>query len=145
MKRKPLPNKRYNKSPITSVHPERIRKYAKSLRKRDGPTHKDFQLALDRSDADTKAARRDALTWNTRAADVFTKSFLKSELYECQDEELITETFLTHINTLRAQFKAGSSQMQATELATATTENASVGRRRSVSLFSHDMKPFINF
>ena len=104
MGRKKVPDR--NIAPIETASPAQVARFYKTGRDKHGPTKRDFKLLLDTEGFASDAFKKGFSTpWNERAADVFTKSFMKSKEYECQDEELIKKQFLTHVIQLKAQYK----------------------------------------
>lgn len=104
MGRKKVPGRKV--APIETVSLAKVARYYKTGKDKHGPTKHDFELLLDTEGLPSDAFKKGFSTpWNEHAADIFTKSFLKSKEYECRDEELIKKQFLTHVIQLKDQYK----------------------------------------
>ena len=82
--------------PSTIATSEEVAAFEKSTDGRHCCTPQDFRI-----DILTGALNR----WNRSASIVFAQAFVETGDYDCEDEEKISEAFMTHVRTLRKKFR----------------------------------------
>jgi hypothetical protein len=123
MKRKKIPGQKF--AAISSATAEMVHRFTRTQEKKHGPTLKNFLLDLNSTGLSSP--------WNKHAVVIFADHFLSLKKYACLDEELIEQTFTTHMIQLKAQYKAYiNGQEKSEEVSNREMRNARLARRRNV-------------
>lgn len=103
--------------PITSVEMQHIQLWARNPARFGGPTEDEFKLFLD-FDNTTAPQRKLARTWNKRAGNIFTKSFLEKHPSYEEEEDVVRTHFQTHVRkALTKQYTNFIKPMDAADVA----------------------------